>query len=147
MTIFAFTHNNDFLSNFYPAEFFWDGMHWPNSKCAYQAAKSLDIDVRKSFTTMSARESKKAGKTVVMREDWEDVKVSIMTEIVYEKFSQNPHLMKRLLETGTQKLEEGNSWGDTFWGVCPVGGYGKNMLGKVLMTIRKSQQEIESGVV
>lgn len=146
MTIFHFTNENHFLSNFYPATFIWNDMQWDNSECAYQAAKSLDMYTQLSFTKMSAREAKKAGKTIKIRQDWEDVKVSIMTEIVYEKFSQNPHLIRLLLATGSQKLEEGNNWGDTFWGVCPVGGYGQNWLGRILMSIRKDFQLQECGI-
>lgn len=146
MTIFQFTNENHFLSNFHPATFFWNDLQWDNSECAYQAAKSLDIYTQLSFTKMSAREAKKEGKVIACRPDWEQVKVSIMTEIVYEKFSQNPDLIQKLLATGTQKLEEGNNWGDKFWGVSPVGGYGQNWLGRILMSIRKDFQLQEHGI-
>ena len=42
--------------------------------------------------------------------------------------------LARLLETGDVYLEETNTWGDVFWGVC--NGKGENMLGQVLMLIR-----------
>jgi hypothetical protein len=32
-------------------------------------------------------------------------------------------------------LIEGNTWGDTFWGVC--NGVGENNLGKTLMNVRE----------
>lgn len=41
----------------------------------------------------------------------------------------------RLLETGDAMLIEGNTWGDTFWGVC--NGQGLNVLGNLLMEIRQ----------
>lgn len=40
----------------------------------------------------------------------------------------------QLLATGTRYLEETNTWGDTYWGVCE--GKGLNMLGKTLMQVR-----------
>ena len=39
-----------------------------------------------------------------------------------------------LLDTGDLYIEETNSWGDTFWGVCE--GKGQNVLGNILMGIR-----------
>ena len=57
-----------------------------------------------------------------------------MEEIIYEKFNQNLDLKAKLLETGNAELEEGNTWGDTCWGIC--NGIGKNMLGQILMRVR-----------
>ena len=62
------------------------------------------------------------------------VKVKLMFELVLEKFKQNPELKQKLLETGNQELIEGNTWNDTFWGVC--NGQGQNWLGKILMLVR-----------
>ena len=36
---------------------------------------------------------------------------------------------------GEEYLEEGNTWHDTYWGVC--NGKGKNKLGKILMQVRE----------
>jgi len=57
-----------------------------------------------------------------------------MYEVVSAKFLQNPPLMFKLIHTDDQELIEGNSWGDTYWGVCR--GSGQNKLGKILMAIR-----------
>ena len=57
-----------------------------------------------------------------------------MFDLVLEKFKQNPELKQKLLETGNQELIEGNTWNDTFWGVC--NGQGQNWLGKILMLAR-----------
>ena len=56
-----------------------------------------------------------------------------MKELLRQKFLI-PELGQMLLETGNSPLEETNSWGDTYWGVCK--GVGKNMLGKLLMEVR-----------
>ena len=69
-----------------------------------------------------------------MRPDWNDIRVDIMRNIVNAKFTQNPDLMNKLLETNDAELLEGNWWKDTFWGIC--NGEGENNLGKILMEIR-----------
>lgn len=58
-----------------------------------------------------------------------------MQDLVWQKFSNSPELAKMLLETGDAVLEEGNDWGDTFWGICD--GKGENHLGKILMHTRE----------
>jgi ribA/ribD-fused uncharacterized protein len=134
----TFDGENAFLSNFAHAEMVWDNIVWPTSEHAYQAAKSLDRDVRLTFSRMkSPGVAKRAGKHVLLRPDWESVKVDLMKEIVRAKFEQNPDLKQRLIATAGQHLEEGNWWNDKFWGVCPAGSSnGKNMLGKILMELR-----------
>ena len=65
-----------------------------------------------------------------LRPDWESVKVKVMREIVHEKFAQNPDLAQRLIDTGDEYREEGNTWGDRVWGT--VNGQGANLLGQIL---------------
>jgi len=69
-----------------------------------------------------------------MRNDWEEVKVSVMRDLIRQKFKPGSELSDRLLDTGDWLLEEGNTWGDTFWGVCD--GVGENWLGRLLMERR-----------
>ena len=88
------------------------------------------------------------GKTLDMRPDWDDVRLNIMYDIVLAKFAQNPHLAEKLLATGDAELEEGNTWNDRFWGVCPPGsGDGENHLGKTLMRIRAEFKSTTEGSV
>lgn len=125
----------DFLSNFYPCVFEWEGIVWPSSEHAYQAAKR-PLEEWPKFLTMTAGQSKRAGGTG--DETWHQIKVDVMYDILKAKFKQNPRLKERLLATEDALLEEGNWWGDQFWGVCPEGsGKGLNNLGKLLMRLRK----------
>lgn len=130
----AFSGDLAFLSNFYPCTFVYRGLTWPSAEAAYQGMKTLDPGERAQFTRMSPGEAKRAGKDVDLRDDWEQVKLLIMAEILLAKFQQNPDLRKRLLATGTAYLEETNTWGDTYWGVCR--GRGDNYLGRLLMSLR-----------
>lgn len=131
-----------FLSNFFVASFVWDNIIWPTSEHAYQAAKSLDRPTRLAFAKLpTPNAAKQAGKTVKLRPDWEEVKVSVMRDIVRAKFTQNPALKQLLLVTDNAVLEEGNTWKDRTWGICPPGsGIGLNYLGKLLMELRTEWQ-------
>lgn len=135
--IYEFKDEHRYLSNFYVRTLVWDGLLWPHSEAAYQAAKTLNPADRDAISRMTPSEAKQHGKTVLLRPDWENVKYSIMKEIVYAKFSQNPELRDKLIATGTLHLEEGNHWNDRIWGVCPArSGQGKNWLGQILMEVR-----------
>jgi len=60
-----------------------------------------------------------------------------MDECVAAKFRQEPYRSK-LIATGDQLIQEGNTWGDTYWGVDLETGEGENNLGKIIMTLRGS---------
>lgn len=83
---------------------------------------------------MRAIVAKKTGKKIELISDWEKVKLSVMFEVVFAKFSQNEELKQKLLATGNEELVEGNNWGDTFWGM--INGVGENHLGKILVKVR-----------
>lgn len=136
--ITEFTGEFSFLSNFAAATVVWDNMLWPTSEHAYQAAKTLDRRSRLNIAHLSnPGQAKRAGKTLVLRPNWDTIKYGIMTDIVRAKFLQNPDLAQMLLDTKDAYLEEGNTWNDRIWGVCPPGsGNGANWLGIILMDIR-----------
>lgn len=68
-----------------------------------------------------------------VRNDWDHVKLPIMTALVIQKFSRED-FFEMLSQTGDRLLIEGNDWGDTYWGV--VGDRGRNVLGRLLMILR-----------
>lgn len=61
-----------------------------------------------------------------------------MKNLLQIKFSEDPYKTK-LICTYPQSLVEGNTWNDTYWGVC--NGIGDNNLGKLLMQVRDQLQE------
>jgi len=67
---------------------------------------------------------------------WDGAKLGIMAQLVVQKFTNNAVLAQRLHDTGDAELIEGNTWGDTFWGICK--GKGENHLGRILMEVRHS---------
>ena len=58
-----------------------------------------------------------------------------MRDLLHLKFS-SIELAQMLLSTGSEILQEGNTWNDTFWGVNAHTGQGRNVLGKLLMEVR-----------
>lgn len=67
-----------------------------------------------------------------------------MKDLLECKFSQNPALKIKLIQTGNKKLIEGNTWGDVFWGVSSRNGKGKNVLGQLLTKLRTRYQQEEN---
>lgn len=121
-----------FLSNFFEAPVTYEGRTYRNNEAAFQAAKCPGRESEFQFLDPST--AKRKGRRVQLRSDWEVVKFQIMKDIVRAKFTQNKELADMLLDTGTEELQEGNTWGDRIWGVCT--GTGQNRLGKILMEVR-----------
>lgn len=141
MKIDSFIGDYFFLSNFYePVEIVFEGLEFTSVEAAYQAAKTLELGKRKEFVNLTSKEAKKLGKKIKLRLDWDQVKISIMMELVYYKFKNNEDLKEKILDTGSSELIEGNWWGDCYWGV--YNGIGKNMLGKILMVVRSRLRKI-----
>ena len=130
------------LSNFWTCNVYIDTLIYPSSEAAYQAYKTANEAERLQFTEMNPGQAKKAGKTIKLREDWEEVKIPIMYRILLCKFTQNRDLMQKLanIPYGT-KFIEGNNWNDTFWGVSKKTGMGYNILGKLLGEVHQIVQE------
>lgn len=125
------------LSNFWPAIIHLDGVQYQSIEHAYQAAKFESAAVREYIKGLSAGEAKKKGKGVQHTND----KVQLMELLVKEKFSvANLILKEKLLATRNEVLQEGNYWGDTFWGVDLKTGKGQNILGKIIMAVRNDLQ-------
>lgn len=110
-------------------------------EAAYQACKCAKHEDFCKFPSLDPSRAKKLGKKVELREDWDSVKLEIMEQLVRQKFTGPKSEMCKmiLLGTGDEEIIEGNTWGDTFWGVC--NGIGENHLGKILMKIREEINE------
>ena len=137
-----------FLSNFYglgeghvPLAIFQDGLFFPTVEHAYVAAKTADPSLRPVIQALptpgqAKRFLQKHGHA--KRENWFELKLSVMEDLVRQKFSplKHPKLSEMLLATGDRVLIEGNTWGDVFWGVDLRNEEGQNHLGRILMKVR-----------
>jgi ribA/ribD-fused uncharacterized protein len=129
----SFTGDYFFLSNFYLCTIPYQGITYPSTEHAYQAAKH-DPKERSKFLGITAAQSKRIGRELPYNDKWwTTVKVGVMRELLNIKFDI-PELEKKLLDTEADYLVEGNTWKDTFWGVCE--GKGQNWLGRLLMEVR-----------
>ena len=164
-----------FLSNFFTSPVELNSKLYPTVEHAYQAAKFLSINwntVRKeakdeiqealrikkceaSITynnDLFTNEKITAGSTKIIADilrkynytdkEWENKRVKIMIDLLLQKF-RTPEMLSKLKETGEKELVEGNTWNDTLWGIS--NGKGRNILGIILMEIRKLDSK-EEGV-
>jgi ribA/ribD-fused uncharacterized protein len=145
--IYGFFNEFRFLSNFELCPVEYEGQIYPSSEAAYQAAKTTNPFCRKLFQEAISDDHMVMGRHVRnlgrkqfrLRPDWDDVRLKVMEDVVWDKFTRNSHLRDALLLTGDLHLEETNTWNDTFWGVCQ--GKGENNLGKILMDVRRRLRE------
>lgn len=137
--ISSFRGKFEFLSNFYPISVVYEGKIYPSSEHAFVAAKTLDEDIRATIALVpTAGKVKRLGKSLMLRNDWNAVRINEMRRILEDKFSPSRTdvpIFQWLTNTAPAILIEGNAWGDRFWGQSPVG-EGRNELGKLLMSIR-----------
>ncbi len=137
----CFAGEHRFLSNFFPVEISYEGEIYGSVEHAFQAAKTNDLGERARIRNeKNPGKAKHLGQRVTLRPDWEAVKLSVMHELVLQKFSGNKVLKAELLATGTAPLVEGNYWRDAFWGVYQ--GKGQNHLGKILMKVRDQLRSV-----
>ena len=124
-----------FLSNYYDSPIFYDGILYPTVEHAFQAAKTTVFIQRIIIANKKTPgQAKCAGRKVTLRDNWDDINLYIMKELIILKFT-NPKLKSALLNTKDAELIERNTWNDTYWGIC--NGIGENHLGKILMEVRE----------
>lgn len=134
-----------FLSNFWPCKIEYEGLVYPSTEAAFQAAKTLLVTERERFIHLDAGAAKREGRKLTLRRDWEDVKLQVMEDILHTKFS-NPALRAQLLGTGDEELVEYNWWHDNTWGHCTCDKCRDktkfNHLGILLMKVREEAKEV-----
>lgn len=130
-----------YLSNMHRQQGVWvdyDEWSYPTVEHAYQASKTLDKKLRKLiYLQPSPFIAKNIAKGFIVRQDFHQIKLGIMEDLLRQKFN-TPPLNMMLKATGTCHIEEVNWWNDTYWGTCK--GVGENHLGKLIMKIREELQ-------
>jgi len=121
-------------------------MLWPTVEHYYQTMKTPDkVSQDKIWSCPTPSAAKKLSYEVEIWEDWDTKKDNVMLTALECKFDQNPELQKMLIDTGDAILIEGNTWHDNYWGNCECekckSKKGMNMLGKMLMYIRRGYSE------
>lgn len=141
------------LSNFYICDVYYEGLIFPSSENAYQAAKVKNKVDRMNFINSeffgikcSPYQSKKIWNKYELLDEspekWDLRKYDVMSVILFDKFLKNKDLRQKLLDTSDKILEETNHWHDNFWGRCicdncqNIDSSQQNHLGKILTKIR-----------
>ena len=134
--ITSFSDEYSWLSNFHPVPIHWMGLDFASVEHAYQASKcEYEEDCLKFTGSISPGQAKRLGRAIEVRADWNKIRLSVMMNLTTQKY-KDPTLRDMLLSTGSALIIEGNTWKDTFWGVC--NGVGENNLGKIIMSVRQS---------
>jgi ribA/ribD-fused uncharacterized protein len=136
-----------FLSNFYTHPFSDGVFIYQTVEHYFQSKKTLVASERdRVLRSPTPKEAKREGRRVTLYENWENDKINIMKKGLELKF-KDPELAKKLMSTGGNEIIEGNYWHDNFWGDCGCykcrGVYGKNFLGRLLMSLRDHLHEDE----
>jgi len=135
-----FEGEHAWLSNFYERPFELDGHTWPTVEHYFQAMKTEESR-RQEWVRSSpdAATAKRRGRSVPLRGGWNGMRLDVMARALEAKFRQHEDLRDLLVNTRSAYLEEGNTWGDDFWGT--VDGRGFNHLGVLLMKLRMRLQD------
>lgn len=129
----------DVLDNFSACGVTYKGDYYPTAEHAYQAAKfdqeELCKRIREASSPYAAKSlAHEACHKQHKRKDWDDVKVSIMLQILTAKIEQHDVVKHALLATKALQIVE-NSPTDSFWGRGKDWN-GLNMLGRLWMALR-----------
>ena len=140
MTIYFYSRTDEYgdFCNFSSHGFELDGKYWRTVEHYFQAQKFAGTEHETAIhRARTPGDAKGLGRSTKypLRDDWEDVKDSIMHRAVTRKFETHPDIRQRLLDTADEELVE-NARGDYYWG-CGADGTGQNKLGKILMDVRE----------
>lgn len=130
------------FSNFHPSPFILDGLKWETVEHYFQAQKATSNHQREMIRLARTPDiAKRFGRECELRKDWNEVKVDVMFNACIAKYQQNPDLLKILLDTGNAVLHEDSPY-DFIWGWrSRQGDQGLDLLGKVLMRVRKELRD------
>lgn len=142
-SITHFNGENFFLSNAAPSKVILDGEAYPTVEHAFQAARTTNEVEREAIRyAVTPDDARRLGRKCTERMGWEQYQMSVMWNLLEQKFS-HPELRAKLLATGDTELIEGNIWDDRFWGSVRIKGQwvGDNHLGRLLMRLRAQLRE------
>lgn len=130
-----FSEQYSFLSNLYPSPMVIDGRYYQTVEHAFHAAKAKnEEDAKLVRQCESASQAKRLGKQMPVRDNWEEIQLTVMKRLLLVKFCANRQLSKKLLETGDAPIVYSNNDGDWYWGKFQ--GNGENNIGTLLMQVR-----------
>lgn len=124
------------LSNFFPIKIEYDEIVYPSVENAYQAGKLINKKDREMFINITPGQAKRLWRNYQSYNLTEEFRLNLMYQLLSIKFNQEP-FKSLLIATGDCNIQEGTRWFEPFWGKQLSTGEGKNMLGHLIMQIRK----------
>ena len=137
-SVTAFKNEYEFLSMTYNSPITVDGITYSNAESAFWAQRVKDTNARFKYTRLSGNKARAKALQAIPIDDWDGCKNEILKKILKIKFSDET-LKKKLLDTGTAKLKNNNTYRDDYWGIYM--NRGKNLLGKFLEELREELKE------
>ncbi|RHZ37300.1 NADAR family protein [endosymbiont GvMRE of Glomus versiforme] len=141
---------------FQALKFAWQDPNWVYVKQRIKQRKRVKVFLKPGHSGENARYFAETDPTKIggeIRRDWDTYKLNAMKYVIRQKFTQNPELKQRLMDTGYEMLIVDNNLlldeteDDKFWGVTHYiderNHVGQNHLGKILMEIREELQKKE----
>jgi len=143
-----FMQLKNWFSNFVPFDTplitvdpgFEDAISYITPEHFYQAMKSVShADHLLIASAKTPGLAKKFGRRLVVRPDWDSVKLNFMFYALVYKFTKNTSHGQKLINT-PGPIVEYNYWHDNYWGDCICEKceniVGQNWLGRILENIR-----------
>lgn len=141
------------LGNMYASPIKFNGKNWLTSEALFQALRFDDEEIREIIrgekSPMGAKMKAKGNKSKMVIEPMSERDIENMKMVVRLKFEQNEVLKSKLKLSGEHVIVENigvrNGERHLFWGMKKVNGewIGNNMMGKILMEIRKEFIEMD----
>lgn len=129
-----------FLNPMYESRFEFYGTEYLCAEAAYGAALCVKPDDAQQFIGLRGRAAHSLIAKIPMHTD-KVLRCKLMWEIVNEKFRQNKELCDLLLLTGKVPIFYRNNFCDAFFGISNATGLGENILGRMLMELRRVLRE------
>jgi predicted NAD-dependent protein-ADP-ribosyltransferase YbiA (DUF1768 family) len=130
----------------------YEGVLYNSAEIAFIASQYDNLYLRAQFNSaaLPIYKARELTKRLQKRGDLTPkLALELMQEVVFDKFTRNPHFGELLVATGPQRIVAENNWHEQFWGrcVCNIrpGKYGKktsciepgcNHIGKIHMLVR-----------
>lgn len=145
----------DEVIGFYPREFYcldnfssfkveYNGYLYASLEEAYQTVGFLESAPEIAEQIKHSHSAHEAQKIAMENRDkqdpnWNNIKISVMEDLLRHKIDQNPYVLKKLLETEDYIIVE-DSPKDNFWG-WGIDRNGQNNLGKLWMKLREEYRQ------
>jgi ribA/ribD-fused uncharacterized protein len=100
-------------------------------------------DFKKVLEQKTPKEAKIVAHSLPLVSNWEEIKFSVMKDVLTLKEFQNSIVRETLLKTGNRVIQEASPY-DYIWGIGKDGS-GQNLLGKAWMEVREEVRKMLNG--